>query len=166
MDSQHSSLVWDTMGQTFPMPGKGQVTANRVAMIDVNCRQLKRLYLEEKADFFVWRSKKTNIVFLNKYPPRKKRGREAVKRAVLLLWHCKAQRPKGSTLPETGDWLFDLQKPFSVLSSSKGLSFRYRTTLVGVGIELHLSLCPPGDLTVSQLLLLGYRDDAQECLRD
>lgn len=103
MDSQHSSLVWDTMGQTFPMPGKGQVTANRVAMIDVKCQQLKRLYLEEKADCFVWRGKKTNIVFLNKYPPRKKRGREAVKRAILLPWHCKAQRPKGSTLPEPGD---------------------------------------------------------------
>lgn len=103
MDSQHSNLVQGTTGQTFPGPGKGQVTSNRVTMIDVNCLQSKRLYLEEKADCFVWRGEKTNIVLLNKHPPRKKRGREAVKRTILLPLHCKAQRAKGSTLPETGD---------------------------------------------------------------
>lgn len=43
MDSQHSNLVQGTMGQIFPVPGKGQVTSNRVAMIDVNCLQLEAL---------------------------------------------------------------------------------------------------------------------------
>jgi len=60
------------MRQIFPMPGKGQVTSKKVAMIDVNCFQLKMLYLEEKAGCFVWRGEKTNMAFLNKYPPRKK----------------------------------------------------------------------------------------------
>lgn len=73
MDRQHSNLVQGTTGQTFPMPGKGQVTSNRVAVIDVNCLQLKRLYLEEKADCFVWRSEKTNIVFINIILPEKER---------------------------------------------------------------------------------------------
>lgn len=72
MDSQHSNLVQVTKGQTFTMSGKGQVTSNSVAIFDVNSLQLKRLYLEEKADCFVWSGGKTSIVFLNKYPPRKK----------------------------------------------------------------------------------------------
>lgn len=93
-------------------------------------------------------------MFLNKYPPRKKRGREAVKRTILLPLNCKAQRPKGSTLPETGNWLFDLQKQFSALSSSKGPSFRFRTSFVRLDMEPHQLLCLLGDLTVSQLRLL------------
>lgn len=34
MDCEHSSLVQAVTGQTFPMPGKGQVASNSVTMID------------------------------------------------------------------------------------------------------------------------------------
>lgn len=62
MDCEHSSLVQAVTGQTFPMPGKGKVASYGITMTDVNCFQLKGLYLEKKDNCLVLGGEKTDCV--------------------------------------------------------------------------------------------------------
>lgn len=118
-----------------------------------NWLAIQETYLEEKAHCFVCRDEKTNTVFLYKCPPRKKRRKKA-KGTTPLPLYCEAQRPKGSTISETWDWPFDLQKQFRDFSTSEGSSFRYMTSLMWKDMENYVPLSLPGDFTASQCVLL------------